>query len=115
MKIRIKDNSVRFRLAQDEVTSLVTTGEVWSTCKFGKSELVYGLVSSEAETISCAFEGNKVTTKIPKTLLPNWHTDERVGFNNTDDNLFILIEKDWQCLKPRENEDESNLFINPSA
>ncbi|MEJ6661149.1 MAG: DUF7009 family protein [Bacteroidia bacterium] len=113
MKIRIKDNSVRYRLAQSEVTSLVKEGEVWSKCLFAKGELIYGITASDTEELSCIFMGNRITTKIPKVWLENWDTDERVGFEYNDDGLFVLIEKDWQCLKPREQEDESNLYANP--
>jgi len=115
MKIRIKDNSVRFRLAQAEVTALVNDGQVWSKCQFGNGELIYGLVAADTEDLSCTFSGNKVMAKVPSKLLVNWDTDERVGFDSKEDSLFILIEKDWQCLKPREHEDESNLYKHPSS
>ncbi|MDG2455745.1 MAG: hypothetical protein P8N47_08050 [Bacteroidia bacterium] len=45
----------------------------------------------------------------------NWDTDERVGFDHTVNGLFILLEKDWQCLKPRDHEDESNLYQHPAS
>lgn len=115
MKIRIKDNSARFRLTQNEVTALVKYGETWSKCNFGKGELVYGIKSTDADDISCVFIGNKVTTKVPKALLTNWDTDQRVGFDKRTDDLYILIEKDWQCLKPRDHEDESNLYKHPAS
>jgi hypothetical protein len=115
MKIRIKDNSVRYRLAQSEVTALVKQGETWSKCQFPTGELVYGLIATDDEEISSAFDNSKIITKIPKTLLINWDIDERVGFDHNTDDLFILIEKDWQCLKPRENEDESNLYKHPAG
>ena len=115
MKIRIKGNSVRFRLAQDEVTALVQNGEVWSQCQFGTSALSYGLLANNNSDISSEMQENTITCHIPKLLLENWDTDERVGFENRTDSLFLLIEKDWQCLKPRAHEDESNLYQNPQA
>ena len=115
MKIRIKDNSVRFRLAQKEVTELVNDGQTWSKCQFVNGELTYGLMATDTNEITSSFEENKVTVQVPKILLKEWDIDERVGFDNTNDGLYILIEKDWQCLKPRAHEDESNLYINPQA
>jgi hypothetical protein len=115
MKIRILANSVRFRLSQTEVTALVHTGETWSKCQFPVGELVYGIVETDADEISCTFNNGRVTAKVPKTLLANWDLDFCVGFEHSDDILYILIEKDWQCLKPRENENESNLYVNPAA
>jgi len=115
MKIRIKDNSVRFRLAQNEVSELVTTGETWSKCDFGNGTFVYGIKSTNAQSISCSFSNERVVAQIPETLLTDWHTDERVGFDHKENGLFVLIEKDWQCLKPRDDEDESNLYTHPAA
>jgi hypothetical protein len=113
MKIRIKDNSIRYRLAQGEVTELVTLGETWSKCQFPSGELVYGVMATDADEISSAFENSKIITKIPRSLMNNWDIDQRVGFDKKTDDLYILIEKDWQCLKPRTHEDESNLYANP--
>jgi ATP adenylyltransferase/5',5'''-P-1,P-4-tetraphosphate phosphorylase II len=113
MKIRIKDNSIRYRLAQSEVTELVNLGETWSKCQFPSGELVYGVIATDADEITSTYVNGKVTTKIPRSLLTNWDIDQRVGFDKKTDDLYILIEKDWQCLKPRTHEDESNLYANP--
>jgi hypothetical protein len=115
MKIRIKGNSVRFRLAQNEVSQLVNEGETWSKCDFGNSALIYGLKRSDVEEMNCTFKGERIIVSIPKQLLQHWDTDERVGFDHTEDGLYMLIEKDWQCLKPRDNEDESNLYQHPAT
>ena len=76
MKIRIKDNSVRFRLAQNEVIELVSKGETWSICEFGGSKLLYGIAIRDIENISCEMVQNKITAFIPKSLIPNW--DSRI-------------------------------------
>ncbi|MDA8886723.1 hypothetical protein OAD66_06220 [Bacteroidia bacterium] len=115
MKIRIKDNSLRYRLSQSEVSTLVNEGEAWSKCQFGSGELKYGLKAIDADRITSAFNHGELLTKIPRTLLKNWDIDQRVGFDTTIDGLFILIEKDWQCLKPRDHEDESNLYVHPAS
>ena len=115
MKIRIKDNSIRYRLSKNEVTNLVKNGETWSTCTVGMRELRYGILATDAEEISCNFDGHTITTKVPESLLINWDTDQRVGFSHTVDGLYILLEKDWQCLKPRDHEDESNLYQHPAG
>ena len=116
MKIRIKDNSIRFRLAQDEVTCFVNSGEVFSKSELGGETLIYGLKKSNNSEIECSYNTNRIIVTVPTPLLTNWDTDERVGFRHTtQEGLFILIEKDWQCMKPRINEDESNLYVNPQA
>ena len=115
MKIRIKDNSIRIRLAQDEVTELVKNGKVESKCQFGNNELIYGLVTADCVDITCAYVANEIIIEVPSILVENWDTDERVGFDKKTNNLYILVEKDWQCLKPRDHEDESNLYQHPAG
>ncbi len=115
MKIRIKDNSLRYRLSQSEVSTLVKEGETWSKCQFGSGELKYGLQAIDADSITSVFKNDELLTKVPRTLLKNWDIDQRVGFDTNIDGLFVLIEKDWQCLKPRDHEDESNLYVHPAS
>ena len=48
-----------------------------------------------------------------------WVKTDLEGFdaimdNGTEEGLYVLVEKDWQCLTPRD-EDESDLFPNPNA
>jgi len=48
-----------------------------------------------------------------------WANSERVGLNheqkvNGEASLTIVIEKDFQCLEPRPNEDQSDSFPNPA-
>lgn len=115
MKIRIKDNSIRLRLAQDEVTKLVKKGVVHSTCLIGNNKFTYAIQATEQQEIFAEFAEGTVTVFVPTGTLTNWDTDERVGFDKRTEKLYLLIEKDWQCLKPRAHEDESNLYQNPQA
>jgi hypothetical protein len=116
MKIRIKSNTVRFRLSQNEVEQLIQQGEVWDTCQFGPNQLRYGLISNSVDRLTSSMEDHTIRIDVPSGLLKGWDVDERVGFDHRQpDGHYILIEKDWQCLKPRPHEDESNLFPNPQA
>mgnify|MGYP001626712327 FL=1 len=115
MKIRIKDNSIRLRLSQNEVSQLVSNGSVESSCKIGSSVLRYGVKSTTGEEISSDFADTTIIVRVPQSLLTDWDTDQRVGFDKRKDDLYILIEKDWQCLKPRDHEDESNLYRHPAS
>lgn len=107
---------MRFRLSQNEVEELVIKGKVWDKCEFGPNQLHYGLVSDNTNQLYSAFSDQRITVRVPSSLLEGWDKDERVGFDQRNkDGHYILIEKDWQCLKPRDHEDESNLFPNPQA
>jgi len=116
MKIRISGNSLRLRMSQNEVNEFVSYGHVTSACNFPDSVLKYEIRHGDYPDISAAFSQGTVSIYMPSGLVKNWDTDDRVGFDASDANgLFILIEKDFQCLKPRPHEDESDLFPNPYA
>lgn len=115
MKIRINGNSLRLRLAQAEISQLVKLGEVSTECKIGNNHLTYRIISKNVPQIYAQFEDQTISVYIPKKMINHWDIDERVGFDHSADDLYILIEKDFQCLKPRPNEDESDLFPNPQS
>ncbi len=116
MKIRISNNSIRLRLSQSEVTGFVDSGEVNTTCQFTNNILTYKVIHANYESISADFADDMIIVSVPSSLVRHWDTDERIGFDFTDKNgLYILIEKDFQCLKPRHHEDESGLYPNPQS
>lgn len=116
MKIRISGNSIRLRLTQTEVGQFVNLGEVNSTCQIGNDLLTYSIIQEETDFIFAQMSGQSITIIVPIELAQHWDTDDRVGFDTIDKNgLYILIEKDFQCLKPRSHEDESDNFPNPQS
>lgn len=116
MKLRIKSNTLRLRLSQDEVTRLCQDGSVFDICHFGNNHLTYGLRHYNGEELKAEFSGPRIVVDIPKSWIEGWETNTQTGFQATDEEgLFILVEKDFQCLMPRENEDETNLYPNPQA
>lgn len=116
MKIRISGNSVRLRLSQSEVLHFVSQGLVSDECHFGNEKLTYQIAQYNGNEIVASLTGQTISVQVPENLAAHWDTDTRVGFDGRMANgLFILIEKDFQCLKPRPNEDESDLFPNPQA
>ncbi|MBL0023668.1 MAG: hypothetical protein WBP08_16685 [Saprospiraceae bacterium] len=116
MKLRIQGNSLRLRLSLTDVAELVKTGQTSSTCNFMDHHLIYKIIHGTFSDISAEFIHNIITVSVPSNLVINWDTDDRTGFETTDINgLYILIEKDFQCLKPRIHEDESDLFPNPQS
>ena len=118
MKIRIKDNSIRFRLTKPEVAELCEKGYYESRTQFADNAFVYSLqMQSHGEGLSAEFEGEKMTVNIPKELLTGWDISAQIGFENTEilhnnKTLHLLVEKDFTCLDPR-TEDESDNYPNP--
>jgi hypothetical protein len=116
MKIRINGNSLRIRLSQTEIKTLVLKGEISSVCQFINDRLVYTLKHGDYPQLTADFIQGVITIYIPQSLVQHWDKNETIGFDGKDTSgLYILIEKDFQCLKPRQHEDESDLYTNPQS
>lgn len=123
MKLRIRGNSIRFRLTQSEVEKLGTHGQLEETIEFGilpNEKLIYALVASDKVIeIGSKYDSGKIAIIIPKTIADEWINTEKVGIGgehilDKNKTLSILIEKDFVCLSERANEDESDNFPNPN-
>jgi hypothetical protein len=121
MKLRLRGNSLRLRLAQGEVAELVRTGRVEETVAFGPRErLSYALTCKETAAIAARFEAGAVEVSLPAGLAMDWASSERVGLEAEQPigegaHLRILVEKDFACLKPRTGENDSDAFPNPNT
>lgn len=119
MKLRIKGDSIRFRLSKSELTAFGIVNFVKDKIHFADSELEYSIVTSDSNAeISASFQSNLITVNVPTQLALNWVNTEIVGlqFEQTLSNgnkLFILIEKDFVCLD-NTFEDQSDNFPNPN-
>jgi hypothetical protein len=123
VKIRIKGNSVRYRLTQNEVKTLGETGYLAEETCFGPGDaqkFVYALEAKDGITyMQAAFNGRKITLYIPASAAKTWYGEERVGFENELEvapgiSLHLLLEKDFACLD-NTHEDQSDNFPNPKA
>ena len=119
MKLRIKGDSIRFRLSKSELTAFGIVNFVKDKIHFADSELEYAISMSDSiAEISASFQSNLITVNVPTQLALNWVNTEIVGlqFEQTLSNgnkLFILIEKDFVCLD-NTFEDQSDNFPNPN-
>ena len=121
MKLRIFGNSLRLRLSQSEVTALNGSGKVEDRISFGKpagQSLTYILQSADVPHISASFDNGTISVTVPVEAARKWATSDEVSLKaeqllDSGDNLKILIEKDFKCLTPRD-EDESDNFPNPN-
>ena len=113
MKIRIKDNSVRFRLSQSEVALLGETGFISCTTEFTGRSLVYTIQTSSDKELSVLFIENTIVLKMPEKMVNEWVSTDRVGFDGQSGLVKILIEKDFVCID-NSVEDQSDNYPNPS-
>ena len=121
MKLRIKGDSLRLRLAQGEMRTLAERGEVEDRVSFaGGAALRYRVrVDRYNQEISASYNNNLVEILVPKALAERWCATDLVTLSATEritsGELRIVLEKDWACLAPREGEDESDNFPHPEA
>lgn len=113
MKIRIKDNSVRFRLTQSEVALLGKTGLVSCTTEFMNRPFIYKIESTEDKEMSVSFIENQIVLKMPQAQVKEWVSTDRVGFDGQSGLVKVLIEKDFVCID-NSAEDQSDNYPNPN-
>ena len=119
MKLRIKGNSIRYRLTQSEVKIVEQTGLVKDQIKFSNSiSLEYEIKAATGlEYVEATYSEDKITLKVNESLIRDWAHSDQVTISSSldlssNENLTILIEKDFKCLSPRD-EDESDMFPHP--
>lgn len=121
MKIRIKGNSIRYRLTQSEVRTLADTGRLEEETRFGPDEqqkLRYTIeTKADTDHLQADFINNRITLYLPLQAAKNWPDEERISFEHKlqispDTTLFLLLEKDFVCLDDVA-EDQSDNYPNP--
>ena len=121
MKLRIKGSSLRLRLTQGEVSSLESGGEVAEQVLFGgAASLTYRLrTDTGSREISASYADNVIDIRVPRDMALTWSRTDQVTLSHAqaagDAELRIVIEKDWNCLAPRSEEDESDNFPHPET
>ncbi|MEM7502918.1 MAG: hypothetical protein AAF417_12775 [Pseudomonadota bacterium] len=121
MKLRIRDNSVRLRLSQSEVAHLNECGAVSAQTSFpGQSRLAYTVQTGPDRAAARAvFANDAIVVTFPGADVARWADSQEVTLRaevDTDlDILVVLVEKDFACLSPRAEEDESDMFPHPEA
>ena len=121
MKLRIKGDSLRLRLTKGEVSQLDTGGMVEDQVRFGGgAALVYRLRSdARVGALTASFVQGAVEIRVPEKSAHSWAHSNEVTLAGAQpisagDELRIMVEKDFACLAPREGEDESDNFENPT-
>ncbi|MDB5134655.1 MAG: hypothetical protein JWP37_1258 [Mucilaginibacter sp.] len=112
MKIRIKGNSLRYRLTKSDVNRFAEEGYLQEVTNFGTQSLIYALERSAADDLEATFQDNKITLYMPEKMTYEWSTDEKVGFECNKGDFYLLIEKDFKCLD-NVAEDQSDNYPNP--
>jgi hypothetical protein len=123
MKLRIRGNSIRLRLSQQDVKVFEEKGRVEDRIQFGATaddQLTYVLESAEIKKLKSEFSDNTITIFVPAELGKVWVESQLVGLEHLDattenNQVRILVEKDFKCMHVRINEDESDSFPHPKT
>ncbi len=117
MKIRILDDTIRLRLDRSEVEALGHGRQVEATTRFADgAAFVYALVPADIDDPQAGFSEGRLRVTVPTDQLRRWAEDESaVSIRGEHGPTKILVEKDFECLEPRDGEDQGNRFRNPKA
>lgn len=122
MKLRLRENSIRLRLLQPEVTQLRETGNVSERITFGANPtetLVYSLrVSEDADDVFAQMTDNNIEIFLPIKTAENWADTNEVGLYAAQKlgdlgELKIAIEKDFVCVDRPHDADNKDAFPHP--
>jgi hypothetical protein len=115
MKLRIQGNSLRLRLTQKDVAQLCEWGRVESRTEFSPGhDLVYLLEGSlYADSVAATFDGRAIKVTLPALAMTEWAESDQVSIEAPSQaGLHLLIEKDFQCLHVR-GEQDRDAYLNP--
>jgi Family of unknown function (DUF7009) len=120
VKLRIRGNSIRLRLSRTEVDRVASEGWVEDSTAFPAGAVLgYRLEVAASLAPSATLEGTVLSVAIPKPSLERWLAPDEVSIAAEQalpggGTLKILVEKDFECLSPRDEDDSSDLFTNPA-
>ncbi len=117
MKIRIKGNSLRYRLTRSELDLFLQKGVLTEKIDFGTAALQYELRSSTGHQLSATYQDNHITLYFPAAWVNDWVNTDKVGYEHclllqNNQCLHLLVEKDFTCLD-NVTEDQSDHYPNP--
>ena len=115
MKLRIRGNSLRWRMNRLELNQLAFGESLIDSVRFpGGSCFSYALKTHEKPAVEAHLEGSTMEICIPLALVQEWAGNQEVGLSfelpTGEECLKILIEKDLECLHGREEEHDPYAF-----
>lgn len=112
MKIRIKGNSLRYRLTKSEIAKLWSAGFLEERTEFAGKTLVYAIVTANDDKLSADYIADRIVLSMPRTMIDELNNTDRVGFDDGTGPVSLLVEKDFVCID-RVEEDQRDNYPNP--
>ena len=121
MKLRLLEDSIRLRLSRDEVIAADERGIVEGRTRFPDgSVFTFALEAlKNSSNASASFASDRLVVKLPAPKISAWAKDDTAVSLHGElelplgGQLKLLVEKDFRCISPRDDEDQSHLFKNP--
>ena len=117
MKLRTTHNSIRIRIRKSELAALGKEHYIEESISFPNGiSFKFALpINENASQVSASLENNQLVLAIPLVIAQEWINTNQVSIETytdlqNDEQLHLLIEKDFPCLD-RENEDKSDTFF----
>ena len=121
MKIRIKGNSIRYRLTKSDIKNLEREGHLDEKTVFPNGAIFFYCLHhhNAIDEMEADFSDNCITIYIPDHILAQWTGTNIVGFEHSmelqnGEKLNLLIEKDFACID-HTTEDQSDMYVNPNV
>ena len=119
MKVRIKGNSVRYRLGKSEVEKFGQTGELIESTETLGETFIYQLIRANVPHLQVQFQQQTLSFYVPESIASEWVQTERIGFEYrmplpNGKEGFLLLEKDFVCID-NTFEDQSDNNPNPNG
>ena len=122
MKLRIRENTLRFRLGRSEVETFERTGAIGGKVRFGLGAKDFGylLEKTTENNFSASFTGGTIVVRVPDSAADIWANTDDVSLAGTiladeETELKVLIEKDFVCLNAHNDEDQSDRYPHPKG
>ena len=123
MKLRLLEDSIRLRLSRSQVIAADEQGFVEGQTRFPDGSMfTYALEAvQDGSAPSASYTSDRMLVKLPASEVSAWaHDDTSVSLHGELElplggTLKILVEKDFKCVSPRDDEDQSDLFPNPET
>ncbi len=119
MKLRIRGDTLRFRLTRGEVKTWAATGGLSDSVTLdpdAQRSLTYGLTLDPEASWNVLFHEGRLEVSVPESAVRQWAETDQVGLEHSFSwGLRVAVEKDFHCLEHRPGEDDSDAFAHPRA
>ena len=115
MKLRLKGNTIRFRLTQSEVAQLRTGQSLRESTEFSPSQRLNWVLEPvrSISAIEATFLDGTVAVRVPESELQTWAATDIEGIYGLAGAVEVSIEKDFRCLNRADSSGEPDAFPNP--